>query len=589
MLRSRFLWQLVASFGAVILASTLVFGFITATQVQRDTREHIEESLRTQAVLLRALFASHLKRSDPISSGELGRLMQDMDYRVTIMDQAGVVLADNRKAPGLMDIYADRPEILMAQSHQAGVSERYSETVDQNMLYVALSVEEKDNLSGYVRVGVPLVKVDEQLTTLRNRILISAFLIAGLCLLLVFYLARRFTKPLSEMTNVATRLAQGEHHLRLSVDQDDEIGWLSSALNELASGTEDRVEALMASRNQLAAILSGLTEGVIAVDLKLRIVHMNDAALHMLGIDNNDVIGAPLWEVVRVSEINQAAETCLRELTADNRTLVMNGTSLDVFATPLAGEEVSEATGVIVVLQDVTEMLHLEKVRSDFVANASHELKTPISAIRGLVETILDDPRMSAEVLNQFAGRISNQAKKLDNIVRDLIHLSRFDTYARKMSVSRVDLYDLVSQLYASKKDDAQTKNVRFHLELPDDNVLVEGDQQALSQMVVNLVDNAIKYTAENGYVILRLKTRGHAAIVEVEDNGMGIVPEEQQRIFERFYRIDRARSREMGGTGLGLSIVKHIAQSHHGSVHVDSQPGRGSLFSVRLPLMDPD
>lgn len=589
MLRSRFLWQLVASFGAVILASTFVFGFITATQIQRDTREHIEDSLQTQAVLLRALFASHLRKGEPISSDELGRLMQDMDHRVTIMDQAGVVLADNRETPGLMDIHADRPEILMARSHQAGVAERYSDTLDQKMLYVALSVEEKGNLSGYVRVAVPLAKVDQQLTTLRNRILVSAFLIAGLCLLLVFYLARRFTKPLSEMTNVATRLAKGEHHLRLSADRHDEIGWLSSALNELASGTEARVEALMASRNQLAAILSGLTEGVIAVDLKQRIVHINDAALRMLGIESNAVVGAPLWEVVRVSEINQAAETCVREFTADNRTLVMNGTSLDIFATPLVGEGAREATGAIVVLQDITEMLHLENVRSDFVANASHELRTPISAIRGLVETILDDPHMSAEILNQFAGRISNQAKKLDNIVRDLIHLSRFDTYAGKMSISRVDLYDLIGQLYASKSDDAQTKNVTFHLELPDENVLIEGDRQALSQMVVNLVDNAIKYTGDNGSISLRLKKRAHTAIIEVEDNGIGIDSEEQQRIFERFYRVDRARSREMGGTGLGLAIVKHIAQSHHGSVHVDSRPGAGSLFSVRLPLIDPE
>lgn len=585
MFRSRFFWQLVASFGAVVLVSTLVFGLITSSRIQKDTRENIQASLHVQAALLQHLFVPYLAADEVIPSEELARITRGMDNRVTIVDHAGGVLADNREAPGHMDNHGDRPEILMAESHGVGVAERYSETLDQNMLYVALSVEDQGEILGYVRVAVPLEHVDMQLASLRNRIFASAVLIAGFCLVLVFFLARRFTKPITEMTDAATRLARGEYHLRLPVDKDDETGRLSRALNALAEGTEERIAALTGSRNQLAAVLSGLSEGVIAVDVEQRIVHLNDAARDMLAIGSRDVIGLPLWEVARVTEIGRTVETCLVELATVNASVTLGGKHLDVAAVPLRGGEQSRAAGVVVVLQDITEMLHLEKVRSDFVANASHELKTPISAIRGLVETILDDPSMPSEVLNQFVDRISNQAKRLDSIVKDLIHLSRFDTSTGRMPVSTVNLGDLLRHIHESDQDDAHSHNVQFLLDLCEDAVEVEGEQEALNQMIVNLVDNALKYSGDNGRVILRLRKLGGMAVIEVEDHGAGIPPEEQQRIFERFYRVDRARSRELGGTGLGLSIVKHIARAHGGSVRVDSTVGKGALFAVKIPL----
>lgn len=588
MLRSRFLWQLVASFGAVVLVSTLVFGFVTSSQIQRDTRENIRESLQVQAALLRRLFVPYLVADAAIPSDELQRVTRGMDNRVTIVDNRGVVLADNREAPGVMDNHADRPEILMAESHQVGVAERYSETLDQNMLYVALRVEEQGEPLGYVRVAVPLDRVDQQLASLGNRIFVSAVLIAGFCLILVFSLARRFTRPITEMMNTATRLARGEYHLRLPVHNDDEVGRLSGALNELARGTEERIAALTHGRNQLAAVLSGLSEGVIAVDIEQSVLHINDAAKQMLAVGNREAVGLPLWEIVRVSEIGRTVETCLVEHTTVNGNVELNGKHLDVSAVPLTGEEWGRAAGVVVVLQDITEMLHLEKVRSDFVANASHELKTPISAIRGLVETILDDPDMPSEILNQFAGRISSQAKRLDNIVQDLIHLSRFDRSVTELPGAAVDLGVLLRQVYESEMEDAKVYGKEFVLDICDEAVEVEGEEQALNQMVSNLVDNAFKYSGDNGRVILRLRKPGGMAVIEVEDDGTGIPAEEQQRIFERFYRVDRGRSRELGGTGLGLSIVKHIAQSHGGSVSVDSTVGKGTLFAVKIPLASP-
>ena len=251
----------------------------------------------------------------------------------------------------------------------------------------------------------------------------------------------------------------------------------------------------------------------------------------------------------------------------------------------LRDEDWTSAAGAIIVLQDITEMLRLEQVRSDFVANASHELKTPISAIRGFVETILDDPNMPDEVLQRFINRIRSQATRLDHIVQDLIHLSRFDSHAQRMSVTQIDLAFLLREVFDDKNEDAIDAGVTLRLDITNKEVAVEGEQEALYQMVSNLVDNAIKYTQGDGEVTLRLRTLGRMAVVEVEDTGIGIAEEEQQRIFERFYRVDRARSRDQGGTGLGLAIVKHIAQSHKGSVMVNSQINKGSVFTVRLPI----
>jgi two-component system phosphate regulon sensor histidine kinase PhoR len=585
MLRSRFLWQLCGALAAIILVSTLVFAFVASSQVQTDARNTIRASLVTQAAVLRQLLLPNLLLDEAISTGELAAITGDPGQRITLIDARGVVLADSREDPEVMDNHGRRPEIVDALASGMGQSERFSHTLQQNMLYVALRVDGESGPLGYVRLAVPLESVDRQLAALRNQIFISGAAIAGIFLVVGFFFARRFTIPVTRMTEGAASIARGHYDLRLPEGRGDEIGELAVALNALARGTEERIDALTGSRNQLAAILSGLTEGVIAVDLEQKILHINDAARQMLDLQHRELAGVPLWEVVRASEICRVVDACLSELATVNGTAMTGGRTLDASCVLLRGEGGPGAAGAIVVLQDVTEMRHLEQVRSDFVANASHELKTPISAIRGFVETIVDDPDMTDDVLHQFVERIGSQAKRLDNIVQDLIHLSRFDTHQRDITLSRVDVGSLLERVYRQESDDAREAGVDFRLDLPDEPVEVEGEQQALVQMVTNLVDNAIKYSKAAGEVVLRLRAAGQTAVIEVEDNGIGIPAEEQQRIFERFYRVDRARSREKGGTGLGLAIVKHIAQSHNGSVTVDSRVDKGSLFTVRLPL----
>lgn len=585
MLRSRIFWQLCGALAAIILVSTLVFAFIASSQLQDTARHNVQASMRIQASILRQLLMPYLRADKAITSRQLNAVTGKETNRITLIDASGRVLADNREEASAMSNHGQRPEVLQARSRGVGIAERYSDTLDQNMMYLALRVSAHGHDIGYVRVSVPMVEVEHQLSTLRDRIYASGAVIAVLFLIAGYLIAHQITTPISRMTEGAASIAKGDYDLRLPESRRDEIGGLAVALNALARGTEERIDALTSSRNQLAAILSGLTEGVIAVNLAQKIVHINDSALHMLHLRNRDVVGALLWEVVRVSEICQAVDTCLSELITVNATVKVDTQTLDVAVVLLREKNWTSAAGAIIVLQDITEMLRLEQVRSDFVANASHELKTPISAIRGLVETIMDDPEMPEDVRNRFIGRIKNQATRLDHIVQDLIALSRFDSHARKMTVARVDLGFLLRQVYKTHADDAERAGLTLRLDVPDKRIEVDGESEALEQMTVNLVDNAIKYSRPDGMVVMRLRTLGQMAVIEVQDNGIGIPQDEQQRIFERFYRVDRARSREKGGTGLGLSIVKHIAQSHKGSVMLDSHLNKGSVFSVRLPL----
>lgn len=585
MLRSKFLWQLYTTLGAVLLVSIVVFGSLTLAQLQVDTRANMEQSLTSQATILRHYLRPYLETGEPLSQSKLVALVEGSAARVTIIRADGVVIADNRQEPGVMDNHRQRPEVLQAMSEGLGLSERFSTTIGENMLYVALRVVSGSESIGFIRVAIPLADLEAQRAAVRNRLIFSASVIVAVFLAIGFLAARRISQPLAQITEGASLIAAGHYDHRLPERSNDEIGRLSTTLNELARQTEERIEDLMESRNQLAAILSGLAEGVIAVDMDQKILHINESASRLLQLQSKVAIGSPLGDVVRVTEIRQAVDTCLSELITVNATVRVGDNTLDVLVAVLRNGDWESAAGAILVLEDITEKLRLEQVRSDFVANASHELKTPISAIRGFVETILDDDEMPEDILKRFVGRIRSQSARLDNIVKDLIHLSRFDSYAVRMAFTTVNLGRLLRQIHKSKIEDAADAGLTFLADICETPVEVNGEVKALDQMVVNLVDNAFKYTPTGGTVTLRLSTLGQMAIIEVEDNGLGIPADERQRIFERFYRIDRGRSREQGGTGLGLSIVKHIAQSHNGSVDLVSEIDRGSTFRVSIPL----
>ena len=602
MITSRILWRLYAGYVAIILISTIIVGLLVGQQVASNGMDEIEKSLTIQSEMLAELSRSALARD--VTTTKIDDLQETIRVlgrksgsRLTVVRSDGKVLADSQESPENMDNHSGRPEIAGARKTGHSSSTRFSQTLSQNMRYLAKRVDEGDALLGIVRVSVALNDLERKATQLWWLVLLGATTSAVAALVLGFYFAKRFTDPLRSMTDIAEAISQGDYDRRLSVIHKDEIGTLAEAFNRMARSSAERVLEITTERNRLARILASMVEGVIGIDAERRVIHANDAARNMLGPDGLGQDGSHdshdherqelLWEDVRIPEVIQAVEEAFETQRVAKMQVQRVGVGhdliVDVHVSPLlTGLEVS---GVLIVMNDISEVANLERVRRDFVANASHELKTPITAIRGLTETMLDDPNMEDEVRNRFVERVSAQSMRLSVLVSDLLTISRLESDLSEKNAHAFDLQELVKRSISAVKSTCHEKQLELEFEPDDASCLFEGDAQSISQLVDNLMDNAIKYTPPGGKISVRLSRIADLLQLEVEDTGIGIEAQAQQRVFERFYRVDKARSRDLGGTGLGLSIVKHIAEEHGGTVQLDSEPGRGSRFVVKFPL----
>lgn len=591
MLRSRILWKLFAGYVVLILLSTIVVGVLISKQVEEETLIEIERSLDVRATLLRGL-ALELFSVIPDKNVQqrIKSLGEKTNTRFTIIKLDGTVLADSQEDPDTMDNHASRPEILAANSHGHGITTRFSNTIDTKMMYFALTVESKGNLLGYVRTSLPLSAIDDRLSSIRTLVLFAMSVSVFVALLLGFFVARGFAKPLTAMTAIAESMAEGNYDQRVSIDRKDEIGSLARTLNKMARSSRERLETIVLDKNKLLAILAGMVEGVVAVDKNETIIILNEAARNILGISADDEIHRRIWEATHSQEFCQIFSVVLNEQTEIRKKLKIVTTATDqiveVHASPFR-DAAGDLVGAVAVLHDVSELERLETIRQDFVANVSHELKTPITAIRGLVETMIEDEKMSVENHRKFLSKTMNQTLRLSNIVTDLLALSRLESAGMDLIREPLDLCEVVNASLQALLPVSEDKNIPIESQVSDGPVEVLGDREALFQSVTNLIDNAIKYNSKNGKVLLRLYKEGKNAVVEVRDSGIGIEPLEQHRIFERFYRVDKARSTQVGGTGLGLSIVKHTVLAHGGQLSVESIQGTGSTFQISIPLIN--
>ena len=356
----------------------------------------------------------------------------------------------------------------------------------------------------------------------------------------------------------------------------------------MARSSRERLETIALDKNKLLAIISGMVEGVVAIDKNETIIHLNEAARMILGISPDKDIHRRIWEATHSSEFCQIFSVALNEETEIRKKLkIVTGSTdhnVEVHASPFRDAS-GELVGVVAVLHDVSELERLETIRQDFVANVSHELKTPITAIRGLVETMVEDEEMSAENHRSFLKKTMNQTIRLSNIVTDLLSLSRLESAGMDLVKEPIDLREVVNGSLAALLPVGEDKGIPIETDISDEAIEILGDWEALFQSVNNLIDNAIKYNSKKGKVWLSLHRKAKNAVIEVRDSGIGIESLEQHRIFERFYRVDKARSRQVGGTGLGLSIVKHTVLAHGGQLSVESVHGTGSTFIISLPL----
>jgi two-component system phosphate regulon sensor histidine kinase PhoR len=486
-----------------------------------------------------------------------------------------------------MDNHAGRPEFAEALEGTPGHSLRFSHTLQQEMMYVAVPLVADGRVRGAVRAAYPLTGVYAPLEPRMGRIVVGGLVAALLAALISLWLSRALTEPLVKIQSVARRFAEGDFSGRVAAGDSKELGQLSDALNLMAVRLEEQIGTITHQRDEENAVLSSMLEGVIAVDPDERIINMNRAAADLMGVDVDDVRDRSIPETIRNVDLQNFVKRVLRSPhpvetdivihERDMRFLQAHGTMMRD-----AGQHV---VGALVVLNDVTRLRRLETVRRDFVANVSHELKTPITTIKGFVETLLDGATEDKENGRRFLEIIGKNVDRLTAIIEDLLSLSRIE---QDNELGGVELSEgSVQVALTSAVDDcaatAAGKGIALELSCPED-LKTALNTALLQQAVVNLIDNAVKYSDTGSTVRVRAVRQNGGMAIAVEDQGPGIAEEHLPRLFERFYRVDKARSRELGGTGLGLAIVKHIVQAHRGKVEVQSALGEGSTFTIHLP-----
>jgi two-component system phosphate regulon sensor histidine kinase PhoR len=577
--------KLYAGFALVILFSMLIVGLMVQRQIEQASLKDIRNNLSSQAFILQQSFAD----MDTQSQNEIQQMVQQIGdriaTRVTLLTRDGVVMADSEFRFDEMDNHLSRPEIISATQSRVGESSRFSTTLQKPMLYVALKAMDSHSNLGFIRTALSTERIDEEFNYLRKVIIIAASLTTLIALFIGYWLAMSFARPLRQMTIIANDYAQGHYQLRIPSDRRDEIGALARSLNKMADISARRFNIIKTERDQLSTILKSMNEGVITVNDKGLITHVNRAACRILRTSGERCLGQSLQDMDASNNLNQAFIQCQQEQVSVERSIQLDGyTFARHYRLHVTLLKHSDQADAILVLQDTTDVQRMDKMRADFVANASHELKTPITAIRGFAETLIEDEAIERQTQQRFIRKIHGQSIRLSDLVSELLALSRLESNDAAFN-TQVDLQQIVQRVCDNLQAVAQGHQVILDLDTKGQPIMLLGDENALSQMVTNLVDNAIKYTPAMGHVHVVIKVDASTALLSIKDDGIGIDEANQERIFERFYRVDKARSQSLGGTGLGLAIVKHIVQSHKGSLKLKSKLNQGSTFVIKIPL----
>jgi two-component system phosphate regulon sensor histidine kinase PhoR len=494
--------------------------------------------------------------------------------RITVIDPSGVVVADSEKNPRDMEKHNLRAEILQAQQGQVGQAVRFSSTVQQEMLYVALPIKQKGVTLGVLRASLFMQDINTLLGRLQQSVLYSVLVISILSLLIALFYSYNLTRPIQELIAASRRVAAGDFSAHVFLKRADELKELGDSFNAMSDTLSSFFAEITSQKEELNNIIFSIQEGLLVLDRKGAIVLSNESIRKALQASAVD--GKLYWEVIREPQFSALIDRVAREKTRCEDQITIQDSAFLCSATPLASQDKT-----VVMCHDVTELKRVEKIKKDFVVNVSHELRTPLTAIKGFVETIEDD---IDDKNRGYLNIIRRNTDRLINIVEDLLLLSELEEKGAALSLEACDLKIMLEQMQRifepRLREKRLTLTIRADQALPD----IMADAFKLEQVFVNLIDNAIKYTEKGGITVSLLQRNGRV-LIEVQDTGIGFPPEHLPRIFERFYVVDASRSKQLGGTGLGLSIVKHIILLHSGAIEVASTPGQGTKIIITLPV----
>lgn len=592
-MRLNLFWKLALTFLALLLSVLVAVDFSAERALRRD---YERTGFNELASIARVALARppQLPSSSPATPEELLPVrkwtteMAASGARVTIIAEDGQVLADSQSDTATMENHAGRPEVREALANGEGRSKRHSVTIKRDLLYFAERFSPGPGRPpAILRFALPLETVDEVLRSFRRSLWLASFMIllaAGAASLLV---SRGWTGRIERLTEFSRRVAEGDFRPLSSGGPGDALEVLRTSLNQTASRLDRTIRTLTEERNLSSAILGSMVEGVAVVSAAERVVFANPGFAGILGLDAPPEPGRALVEVVRQTELIEAVRQVLRGEPRVEAEIVTGTLRLHFFAATVAAVRAEETTGAVVVLHDITDLRKLERVRRDFVANVSHEFKTPLTAIQGFAETLLGGALDDPQNRRRFLEIIVEHSRRLARLTDDLLKLSQMDADRLELEIRRVEVKPFVDGCVETSQRRAAERNLHLTVRLPDGLPDIAADRRRLAEVLQNLIDNAIQYTLPGGEIQVSARVLDSDIVFTVSDTGIGIPKADQPRIFERFYRVDVARSREAGGTGLGLSIAKHLVEVHGGRIWVDSEIGQGSQFHFSVPSFD--
>jgi two-component system phosphate regulon sensor histidine kinase PhoR len=508
--------------------------------------------------------------------------------RFTVVLPSGKVVGDSNADPRGMANHIDRPEIGRALAGEATWAVRFSDTEKTRIMYIAVPAKIGGRIAGAIRASVPLNVVDESLRGMRVKVLAGLAAVVLIAGAVSYGIARRIGRPLRDLREGVERFEREGLGYRIPVSRFEEVGSIASLMNELAERLDERIHVEGRQLSEQEAVFSSMVEGIVVVDPAERVMRINRSAARFLGVEQEAALGKSIQEVVRSPHLQQFVARSLAASEPIEGDIVLRAGQgelyLQAHGVSLFDDEDAK-TGSVIVLNDVTRLQRLEGVRRDFVANVSHELRTPITSIKGFVETLRDGALHHPAEAEKFLEIVAKQADRMNSIIEDLLLLSRVeqDTREAKVALEWTALKGVILEAVQVCEPKARAKDIRISVDCPD-GLGARINAALLEQAIINLIDNAIKYSESGRPIRIGVETLDGDVTIGVRDQGAGIEPEHLPRIFERFYRVDKARSRKLGGTGLGLAIVKHIVQAHGGTIAVESAPGAGTTFSIKLP-----
>ncbi len=578
-------WRIIFWFVLLIVVSMTVFGILLTNSVKNTQLANLAKQLENEARIVSEVCLPYLSNTADIDDIDalIKTLGADIEERITIIAIDGTVIGDSDEAPVSMENHSMRPEVKEALASGYGESTRYSTTLNEKMMYVAIAISDGEDVFGITRMALPVTQVDKLVSNIINTIIVATIVTAALIIILILVITPITTRPITEITKAARRISDGNFDYKITSGGSDESGQLARAFNEMSLKIKNMIEEINADRAELSTILENMTDGIIMTDRDGNVTLINTACMKILNIEGAVTTVKPLIEVFRDHQLSEILKQCLN--TGKQQTTQFESIALKKFIQAIAIPISSDGlNGALILLQDLTELRSLQTTRRELIGNISHEFRTPLAGIKAMTQTLQDGAIEEHDTAKDFLSRIEGEVDSLTQMVSELTELSRIESGKVELKTEIVDINKLIEEVLAQLKPQADRQKLALKCEFKSGQLPVKADRERIRQVIINLIHNAIKFSKQGQTITAASKKEGTYAVIEIRDEGIGISKDDLSHIFERFYKADKSRSGQ--GTGMGLAIAKHLVKAHGGAISATSEEGKGTTITFTLPLV---